>query len=1301
MHSQRNREALYSPFVPFYSGDLRREPDRSQVRLFACTLSERCLLCLLCFDDFRPCEALRDGISTYGFESFYGRGIVLPSSSWFIDFGYYDKGYGSMDSSFGTISVTGAFGEGPSDPQIVANSTRKRSHMEEKIFLNPAISGRAGLYTQKSQDGSRRSRNRSLDHQTLGWEGIQGLGNQVLMTLCITILLILSIVSELIFAGVSFLDSRWTGNGFELYDRTSRQDQETWESHSEPRKCCDVGPEVITARKKARNLRIGKSEHPELSSGSFCKGWQKRRSKRGVSIWSEQAQQAQVFIIRIQRKGMHSRASTLKRKSTNHGQGRTASTPPALRVPTSSNSDDTPSSSTSESGNQQQQSENQQESQEQQQLDLSTSSELSPDMAPTDSGNSNNRTEGITVLRAVIPTPASAGLVFDGRGATRWIDEVCAFFKDWNCTGSDRHERILRHMDIAIRDDVKAIPEYTKVPFDEGAFFAALKKKYRDYDDDYTKHTRPFLDALVLSAQRGQVESKDFIELFHRVSASLKDKKLLDEIERANLFLCALPDRIRSKIVKKHHVDQDDGKTLVYEDFYKTALGVCEADEVINRYKENRNPVMLSSKVSTVNNIMKALNTERGVVPTAPVVYPAPSQEARPVPAMDKMFPVKHDFSKSSGVSSTAKVQDPRDDLARQLEELRIAQANAVQEVRKEISQELRTALNQNSSGFDNRGFRQGGRGYGGFRGERGPGFNQRPYNTYQQAQAPQNNQSVPVNDTINASAVYGSFNGGGNYGGNFGPNCFACYNIDRDGNPEQFPHGHSNRCPQLQELIQNGVCHKNSDGRLCLGPWREGAEEIMLRRDAPWVRQIISRTRGTRYDPDITRRAGNIRVEQDQEQEAAQARANANATGANASAAPIRSIMKRPDTPGIPIHHYSVVDDEGREIDDLLEERIHAYSMGVDSDSEWAVVAANASQTRPKAKPVTSSNPVQSKVTKVPSWSEARRNKAELQKKADAEAKLARPKTRRPSAYVPEEISEADDMSVDETIEEVPRPELSKTNVVRSLEEFDRISPDTVTGDKPQRKTRLTVHQPRKSKGYRSLINQLGSGYPAEAVREKLLADLVQYRELFEVTDAARAALKSLIEGRPIAEEAVVNIQSVSLDSFATRGWIVATPKLPVTVIGPKEGSIESAMLDTGAEANVMSYELAKELGCPILSTEHLKLKTVSGQVLQFAGMAKVEIEIEHGVGCTTVFFLVRETKGQSLPMIILGQPFTQAMRMTFEHGSHGSMDAVFHDPRSHQTCTVSVVPPVKKSVRSWQNRHAYVEDASSEEEN
>ena len=92
---------------------------------------------------------------------------------------------------------------------------------------------------------------------------------------------------------------------------------------------------------------------------------------------------------------------------------------------------------------------------------------------------------------------------------------------------------------------------------------------------------------------------------------------------------------------------------------------------------------------------------------------------------------------------------------------------------------------------------------------------------------------------------------------------------------------------------------------------------------------------------------------------------------------------------------------------------------------------------------------------------------------------------------------------------------------------------------------------------------------------------------------------MKSLIKGQPIIKEVVINIQSIGLDSFVSHRWIVATLKLLVVIIRPKEGIIKSIMLDTRAKANIMSYGLTKDLGCLILSTEHLKLKTVSRQVL------------------------------------------------------------------------------------------------------
>ena len=57
----------------------------------------------------------------------------------------------------------------------MANSTRKRSHIEEeRIFLRPNILDRAELYTQKSQGSLTQGQNRSFDPQELSSRAYKG-----------------------------------------------------------------------------------------------------------------------------------------------------------------------------------------------------------------------------------------------------------------------------------------------------------------------------------------------------------------------------------------------------------------------------------------------------------------------------------------------------------------------------------------------------------------------------------------------------------------------------------------------------------------------------------------------------------------------------------------------------------------------------------------------------------------------------------------------------------------------------------------------------------------------------------------------------------------------------------------------------------------------------------------------------------------------------------------------------------------------------------------------------------------------
>ena len=87
-------------------------------------------------------------------------------------------------------------------------------------------------------------------------------------------------------------------------------------------------------------------------------------------------------------------------------------------------------------------------------------------------------------------------------------------------------------------------------------------------------------------------------------------------------------------------------------------------------------------------------------------------------------------------------------------------------------------------------------------------------------------------------------------------------------------------------------------------------------------------------------------------------------------------TIIQRPSSLGVPICQISVLDDSRREVDDLLEERFQK-------------VQVNAIRTRSR---------------KPDAWRGA---KETFRQRATTKEKLAKPKTKRPSAYVPQESTE------------------------------------------------------------------------------------------------------------------------------------------------------------------------------------------------------------------------------------------------------------------------------------------------------
>ncbi|KAF8857447.1 hypothetical protein BDZ45DRAFT_744394 [Acephala macrosclerotiorum] len=77
----------------------------------------------------------------------------------------------------------------------------------------------------------------------------------------------------------------------------------------------------------------------------------------------------------------------------------------------------------------------------------------------------------------------------------------------------------------------------------------------------------------------------------------------------------------------------------------------------------------------------------------------------------------------------------------------------------------------------------------------------------------------------------------------------------------------------------------------------------------------------------------------------------------------------------------------------------------------------------------------------------------------------------------------------------------------------------------------------------------------------------------------------------------------------------IVIALKLHFNLSEPIDSSGECEMLDTGAEYYIALTHIIRDLGSTITNVENFQLFTITGQNFEFAEVAVMKIEIEHGV--------------------------------------------------------------------------------------
>jgi hypothetical protein len=126
----------------------------------------------------------------------------------------------------------------------------------------------------------------------------------------------------------------------------------------------------------------------------------------------------------------------------------------------------------------------------------------------------------------------------------------------------------------------------------------------------------------------------------------------------------------------------------------------------------------------------------------------------------------------------------------------------------------------------------------------------------------------------------------------------------------------------------------------------------------------------------------------------------------------------------------------------------------------------------------------------------------------------------------------------------------------------------------------------------------------------------------------------------------------------------MVAVPKVKVSISGSLE--IE-AMIDSGAEVNIISRRAADAAGLPIQTQVRLGIKSVSGEVLPLDGICEnVAVDIRGITNFQTL--MVFDGSGHDL---ILGCPFIRQAQATFYYTDDGAQHLkVRNSTRTKEGC-------------------------------
>ena len=434
---------------------------------------------------------------------------------------------------------------------------------------------------------------------------------------------------------------------------------------------------------------------------------------------------------------------------------------------------------------------------------------------------------------------------------------------------------------------------------------------------------------------------------------------------------------------------------------------------------------------------------------------------------------------------------------------------------------------------------------------------------------------------------------------GRMGWNCFGCGGT-----------GHSIfSCPEIGELCEKGIIHRDNQGRLCWGKAESGG--------APVVRPM----NGGTWKEEILKQ-GKLKDQM---------------AAARVDVALVGEADVAFDTGDVNVQPFLICS-PGNENDagDTDEE-----FLDPDCCDELDVLAAGLDNAR--------------KVKQQESALE--KGKRVIEGRIEKEKLYTAPKVLRNGDYVdaPKRVKPR----AEEEVEEIPRLDLKPLSLRPTVEEVEEpLQEDVVMIDKPEKKKAA----PKGKKLSKELKNS------AKEASEKLLMALmnteVKGLTIKDLLGASPLLHKMVFQNFPpetgeeakeVAEVSVSEALVAGEDEERSQLWAVGTLKFEV-IIG---SGVVRAMFDSGAEVNILLYPIALSLGLAVRTNVTVRMKGAGNHKSPFIGYVP-DVPVKIGDVIVRQPFFVLERGSTSC---ILGRPFETVTRMLRQTMNDGSVQLTIFD--------------------------------------